>query len=47
VEIMSPHYRAVRDGGTVALPADQLPEGYIAPPFRVATVADPAARAPG
>lgn len=47
VEIMSPHYRAVRDGGTVTLPADQLPEGYVAPPFRVATVADPAARAPG
>lgn len=47
VEIMSPHYRAVRDGGTVTLPADQLPEGYVAPPLRVSTVADPAARAPG
>ncbi len=47
VEIMSPHYRAVRDGGTITLPTDQLPEGYVAPPFRVSTVADPAARAPG
>ena len=47
VEIMSPHYRAVRDGGTVTLPSDQLPAGYVAPPFRVSTVPDPAARAPG
>ena len=44
VEIMSPHYRAVRDGGTVTLPADQLPEGYVAPSFRVSTVPDPATR---
>jgi len=41
VEIMSPHYRAVRDGNTVTLPADHLPASYVAPPFRVATVADP------
>ncbi len=44
VEIMSPHYRAVRDGSTVTLPADQLPEGYVAPSFRVSTVPDPATR---
>ncbi len=47
VEIMSPHYRAVRDGGTMTFPSDQLPEGYVAPPLRVSAVPDPAARAPG
>jgi small-conductance mechanosensitive channel len=38
VEIMSPHYRAVRDGGGVTLPSDQLPKGYVAPAFRVTNV---------
>jgi len=40
VEIMSPHYRAVRDGSVVTLPSDQLPSGYVAPAFRVTTVPD-------
>lgn len=40
VEIMSPHYRAVRDGSMVTLPSDQLPTGYVAPTFRVTTVPD-------
>lgn len=35
VEIMSPHYGALRDGNPVALPPDALPKGYRAPPFRV------------
>ena len=35
VEIMSPHYGALRDGNQVAIPADQLPKGYRAPAFRV------------
>ncbi len=35
VEIMSPHYRAVRDGNHVTVPADYLPEDYIAPSFKV------------
>ena len=37
VEIMSPHYRALRDGNTAAIPADQLGADYQAPRFRVAT----------
>lgn len=40
VEIMSPHYRAVRDGGSVTLPLDQLPGNYVAPAFRVTSVPD-------
>jgi small-conductance mechanosensitive channel len=35
VEIMSPHYQAIRDGNQVTLPADHLPDGYRAPAFRV------------
>ncbi|OGX81867.1 hypothetical protein BEN47_18955 [Hymenobacter lapidarius] len=35
VEIMSPHYRAARDGSHTTVPADYLPPGYQAPPFRV------------
>ncbi|WP_276091000.1 mechanosensitive ion channel domain-containing protein [Pedobacter sp. JY14-1] len=35
VEIMSPHYRAVRDGNTVTLPANYLPGDYQPPGFRV------------
>ncbi len=35
IEIMSPHYRALRDGNTSTIPADQLPEGYAPPSFRV------------
>lgn len=35
VEIMSPHYGALRDGNPVALPPAALPKGYRAPAFRV------------
>lgn len=35
VEIMSPHYRAVRDGNRTTLAADKVPEDYQAPSFRV------------
>jgi len=35
VEILSPHYGAMRDGNRSAIPDDYLPKGYEAPPFRV------------
>jgi len=35
VEIMSPHYSALRDGNRVAIPDDHLPKSYRAPVFRV------------
>lgn len=35
VEIMSPHYRAMRDGNLSTIPSDYLPESYITPSFRV------------
>ena len=35
VEIMSPHFTAVRDGNTIAIPPAFRPAGYVAPPFRV------------
>lgn len=34
IEIMSPHYRAARDGNQSTIPANQLPKGYKAPSFR-------------
>ena len=40
VEILSPHYRAMRDGNSVTIPSDYLPGDYIAPVFRVQKVAD-------
>ncbi|MFN3528806.1 MAG: mechanosensitive ion channel family protein [Bacteroidia bacterium] len=33
VEIMSPHYRAARDGSQTTIPANYLPNDYQAPPF--------------
>lgn len=39
VEIMSPHYAALRDGNTVAIPAEHLSKDYRAPAFRVENVA--------
>jgi small-conductance mechanosensitive channel len=36
VEIMSPHYAALRDGNEITIPAPQRPPGYRAPGFRVA-----------
>jgi small-conductance mechanosensitive channel len=35
VEILSPHYRAARDGNEITIPPDQRPAGYTAPGFRV------------
>jgi small-conductance mechanosensitive channel len=35
IEIMSPHYRAQRDGNTTTIPADYLPKDYKAPGFNV------------
>ncbi len=35
VEIMSPHYRAARDGNQTTIPVDHLPKDYVAPAFRV------------
>ncbi|TSA26260.1 MAG: mechanosensitive ion channel family protein [Bacteroidetes bacterium] len=35
VEIMSPHYRAVRDGNQATIPPDYLPADYSPPYFRV------------
>ena len=37
VEILSPHYRAARDGNTMAIPPNYLPKGYQAPPFHIST----------
>ncbi len=35
VEILSPHYRAARDGNMVTIPASYLPEDYKVPSFNV------------
>jgi len=35
VEILSPHYRAARDGNNLAVPPDYLPSDYKAPSFNV------------
>lgn len=35
IEIMSPHYRAARDGSTTTIPETYLPANYQAPPFTV------------
>ncbi len=35
IEIMSPHYRAARDGNASTIPASYLPEDYMAPGFTV------------
>lgn len=35
IEIMSPHYRAARDGNTTTIPASYLPEDYKAPSFNL------------
>jgi small-conductance mechanosensitive channel len=35
VEIMSPHYKAVRDGNTIAIPEENRPADYEPPSFRV------------
>lgn len=35
IEIMSPHYRANRDGNMSTIPSDYLPKDYVAPAFNV------------
>jgi small-conductance mechanosensitive channel len=35
VEIMSPHFTQVRDGNHTTIPADYLPEDYVAPAIRI------------
>ncbi|MEO6939754.1 MAG: mechanosensitive ion channel family protein [Candidatus Kapaibacterium sp.] len=40
IEIMSPHYQAMRDGNTVTIPPDYLPTTYKSPPFTVKIVED-------
>jgi small-conductance mechanosensitive channel len=42
VEIMSPHYSAVRDGNQVAIPQDYLPKSYSPPSFRLFPFGNPA-----
>ena len=38
IEILSPHYSAVRDGHQTTIPADYLPENYTAPSFRLDSI---------
>ena len=40
VEIMSPHYHALRDGNAPAVPSVLGAEGYAAPAFRVSKGTD-------
>jgi small-conductance mechanosensitive channel len=35
IEILSPHYGALRDGNLSTIPSDYLPKGYQAPPFQI------------
>lgn len=42
VEILSPHYRAARDGNMVTIPANYLPADYKAPAFRIENTGNPA-----
>lgn len=37
IEILSPHYGALRDGNQSTIPSDYLPKGYQAPPFNIKT----------
>jgi len=38
VEIMSPHYRQLRDGSHTTIPADYLPPDYEAPAIKIASL---------
>ncbi|UZD22665.1 mechanosensitive ion channel family protein [Algoriphagus halophytocola] len=40
VEIMSPHFRAARDGNPLAVPPSYLPEGYVPPSFKIKSSAE-------
>ena len=35
IEILSPHYSALRDGGHTTIPANYLPENYQPPGFKI------------
>jgi small-conductance mechanosensitive channel len=35
IEIMSPHYAAMRDGNQTTIPENYLPQDYMAPGFRI------------
>ena len=35
VEIMSPHFSAIRDGNAANIPEEHLPKDYNPPPFRI------------
>ena len=37
IEILSPHYGALRDGNQSTIPSDYLPKDYQAPPFNIKT----------
>jgi small-conductance mechanosensitive channel len=41
IEIMSPHYRAMRDGNNTTIPADYLDKDYKVPAFQVQVKKDP------
>ncbi|HMQ67758.1 MAG TPA: mechanosensitive ion channel family protein [Ignavibacteria bacterium] len=38
IEILSPHYRAERDGNTVTIPSEYLDKNYEAPAFRITQI---------
>ncbi|WP_317899816.1 mechanosensitive ion channel family protein [Aurantibacillus circumpalustris] len=40
IEILSPHYRAARDGNSTTIPSDYLSKDYKAPPFNVNVTKD-------
>jgi len=40
-EILSPLHTALRDGNSSTIPAEHRASGYLAPPFRISTVASP------
>jgi len=35
IEILSPHYHAVRDGNVLTVPPEHIPENYIIPGFNI------------
>ncbi len=40
IEIMSPHYRNMRDGNMTTIPAEYLPKDYVPPAFNVKDIKD-------
>ena len=40
IEILSPHYSAVRDGHQITIPENYLPSDYQAPGFRIEALGD-------